>query len=95
MLTIAASARLLTAELIVVEWLFNWPGIGRLLASTLVPSGGSGPGGATIYFLYPHLMAALVTLLAALFLITDLIASILVRVFDPRVRAPEPEPALA
>ena len=94
-LTIAASARLLTAELIVVEWLFNWPGIGRLLASTLVPSGGSGPGGATIYFIYPHLMAALVTLLAALFLITDLIASILVRVFDPRVRAPELEPALA
>ena len=95
MLTIAGSARLLMAELIVVEWLFNWPGIGRLLAATLVPSGGSGPGGATIYFLYPPLVAALVTVFAALFLIADLIASILVRAFDPRVRAPELEPAHA
>ena len=94
-LTIAGSARLLMAELIVVEWLFNWPGVGRLLASTLVPTATSAGAGATIYFLNPPLVAALVTVFAALFLIADLIASIVVRAFDPRVREPEPEPAHA
>ncbi len=93
--TIAGSVRLLMAELIVVEWLFNWPGVGRFLASTLVPTGISAGSGATIYFLDPPIMAALLVIFAVLFLITDLIASILVRVFDPRVRAPEQEAAHA
>jgi ABC-type dipeptide/oligopeptide/nickel transport system permease component len=35
-LTIAKTFRILVGELVVVEWLFNWPGLGRMLASTLV-----------------------------------------------------------
>jgi peptide/nickel transport system permease protein len=38
-LTVASSVRLLVGELIVVEWLFRWPGLGSLLAYTLIPSG--------------------------------------------------------
>jgi peptide/nickel transport system permease protein len=37
-LTQAASFRLLLGELVVVEWLFSWPGLGRLLAFVLIPS---------------------------------------------------------
>jgi peptide/nickel transport system permease protein len=85
-LTIAASFRLMIGELIVVEWLFNWPGLGKLLASTLVPGMLSSDLGATAHFLNPPLVAAVVTIIAALFLIADLIASILVRIFDPRLR---------
>ena len=85
-LTIAASFRLMIGELIVVEWLFNWPGLGKLLASTLVPGMLSSDLGATAHFLNPPLIAAVVTIIAAFFLIADLIASILVRIFDPRLR---------
>ena len=33
----AGSFRLLMGELLLVEWLFSWPGLGRLLVQTLVP----------------------------------------------------------
>jgi ABC-type dipeptide/oligopeptide/nickel transport system permease component len=36
-------------------------------------------------------MAAVLTIIAALFLLSDLISAILVRLFDPRLRAPEGE----
>lgn len=77
-ITIAASLRLMVAELIIIERLFGWPGFGRLLASTIVlePSGGT--------FLLPPLVAAMLTVLAAFFLMTDLVAGVLVRFFDPR-----------
>lgn len=80
-LTIAGSLRLLVAELIIIERLFSWPGVGRLLSTTLVLTSSS------VNFLYPPLVAALLTILVAVFLLADLAASILVRVFDPRVRA--------
>ncbi len=85
-LSIAGSFRLLFGELIVVEWLFNWPGLGNLLASTLVPNVLSTNLGATALFLDPPTVAADITMIGALFLITDLLSSILVRVFDPRLR---------
>jgi len=85
-LTIAGSVRLLAGELIVVEWLFQWPGLGRLLASTLIPSGTSSPMQAPL-FLDPPVVAAVLMVFAALFLMTDFIAAILVRVADPRLRA--------
>jgi len=85
-LSIAGSFRLLCGELIVVEWLFNWPGLGNLLASTLVPNVLSTNLGATALFLDPPTVAADITMIGALFLITDLLSSILVRIFDPRLR---------
>ncbi len=86
-LSIAGSVRLLVGELIVVEWLFVWPGLGRLLASTLIPSGTSTPLQAPL-FLDPRVVAAVLVAFAGLFLMTDFIAAILVRVADPRLRSP-------
>ncbi len=85
-LTIASAFRLLVGELIVVEWLFSWSGLGKLLASTLVPGTLSTNLGATSLFLNPPVIAAVVTIIAALFILADLIASILARLCDPRLR---------
>lgn len=87
-LTIAGSVRLLVGELIVVEWLFEWPGLGRLLAQTLIPTGIATTRAAVerILFLDPPVVAAVLAIFAALFLLTDLMASVLVKVIDPRLR---------
>lgn len=77
----AGSLRLLVAELIIIERLFGWPGLGRLLSTTLVTTSSS------LNFLHPPLVAALLTVLVFVFLIADLFASILVRLFDPRIQA--------
>lgn len=90
-LTIAQSLRLLMAELILVEWLFSWPGLGRLVASTLVPSqslANNGTGG-TILFLNPPVIAALVTVMALGFLLIDLGGSTVIQIVDPRLRTEE------
>lgn len=90
-LTIAQSLRLLMAELILVEWLFSWPGLGRLIASTLVPAqslANTGTGGS-ILFLNPPIIAALITILALGFLLIDLGASTAVQLVDPRLRMEE------
>ena len=80
--------RILVGELIVVEWLFNWPGLGNLLAHTLIPTGTAFTRGLAdrSLFLDPPVVAAVLTVFAALFIMTDQTASILVRVFDPRLR---------
>jgi peptide/nickel transport system permease protein len=93
-LTIASSFRLLMAELLLVEWLFNWPGLGRLLALTLVPPRFSSVGGlldTSVYFLDPPLVAALLVVFGLLFLLADSIASGLARASDPRLRLAEEE----
>jgi peptide/nickel transport system permease protein len=93
-LSIAGSFRLLVGELIVVEWLFNWPGLGKMLASTLVPGSLNTNLGANVLFLDPAVVAADITFIGLFFLIADLIASISVRVVDPRLRVQdEQEPA--
>jgi peptide/nickel transport system permease protein len=84
-LTIAGSFRLLVGELILVEWLFQWPGLGRLLGWTLVPPLLSSSAGSPL-FLNPPVVAAVVTVLAALFLLTDFTAAVLARAVDPRLR---------
>jgi peptide/nickel transport system permease protein len=89
-LTIAGMLRLLVGELVLIEWLFKWPGLGRLLAWTLVPAQLSNARGSPL-FLNPQVMAAVLTLIAALFLLSDFIAALLVRIFDPRLRTPEVE----
>jgi peptide/nickel transport system permease protein len=84
-LAIAGSFRLLVGELILVEWLFKWPGLGYLFAQTLIPPLLS-TGMRSPVFLNPTVVATVLTILAALFLLTDLIASVVVRAIDPRLR---------
>lgn len=55
-MAVAASLRLMVGELILVEWLFGWPGLGRPLASTLLPptvASTAGLAGAMRNFLHP------------------------------------------
>ena len=85
-LNMAGAFRLLVGELIVVEWLFAWPGIGRLLAWILIPTSGSHEA-ESLYFLHPSALAAALTVFALFFLVADLLASALVRSADPRLRA--------
>ena len=81
LLTIASSLRLMIAELIIIERLFNWPGLGRLIASALSISAKSQD------VLSPPLIAALLTVLVAIFLFIDLFATTLSRIIDPRLRS--------
>lgn len=80
LLTMASSLRLMLAELIIIERLFNWPGLGRLIASAL------SVGSRSQDLLSPPLIAALLTVLVALFLFIDLFATTLSRIIDPRLR---------
>jgi len=94
LLTIAGTFRLTVGELVVVEWLYHWPGLGFLMASALVPGELSTNLGATPLFLNPPLIAAIITMIAVLFLFADLVASVAVRVIDPRLQ-PHDEAATA
>lgn len=80
-LVMAGSLRYMVAELIILERLFDIPGLGRLFSTTLVLTSHSDN------FLLPPLMAAMMTILAALYLTTDLVASVLVRASDPRIES--------
>jgi peptide/nickel transport system permease protein len=82
----AGAVRLLVADLIVVEWLFGWPGLGFLMAATLIPAQFASASVAA-RFLDPPLVASLITIFAAVFLVTDLIAGAFARAADPRQRA--------
>jgi ABC-type dipeptide/oligopeptide/nickel transport system permease component len=90
-LSIAGSFRSLVVELLLVETLFNWPGIGRMLANTLIPpeTFTSTSSGIGVMFLNPSILATAVTGFAAVFLLTDFVAASLARAFDPRMRAAE------
>ncbi|HRW08428.1 MAG TPA: ABC transporter permease [Caldilineaceae bacterium] len=89
LMTMTASLRLLTGELLLVEKLFGWPGLGRLVTTALVPPSTAMVGsmaGAASYFLYPELVAGALTAFALLFLLIDLGAALLVHRLDPRLR---------
>lgn len=88
-LSIAGSFRLLVGELIVVEWLFNWHGLGNLLASTLVPGTLSTSLGMNPLFLDPPTLAGDIAIIGMLFMIVDMLSSILARIADPRLRFKE------
>jgi peptide/nickel transport system permease protein len=93
-LTVAGSLRLLVGEMILIEWLFRWPGLGRMLAWTLVPMQLSSDSGSPL-FLNPPVVAAVLTVIAAIFLASDFVAALLARSLDPRLRVPEEEAANA
>jgi ABC-type dipeptide/oligopeptide/nickel transport system permease component len=79
---IAYSARLMIAELIIIERLFNWPGLGRFIGIVIEPR--SGFFAASV--LTPATMAGLLTLLVLIFLLIDLITMLIARAADPRLR---------
>lgn len=83
--SIAGAVRLLVAELIVVEWLFAWPGLGYLMAATLIPAQVASAA-VEARFLDPPLVASLITIFAAVFLVTDLVTGSLAHLADPRQR---------
>lgn len=87
LLTIAGSLRMLVADLILVEWLFFWPGVGRFLALSLIPAGRTDMVSSP-YLLHPEFTTALLASVTLLFLVADFLASVLVRGFDPRLRVP-------
>ncbi|MBN2004250.1 MAG: ABC transporter permease [Anaerolineae bacterium] len=85
-LTIAGSLRTLVADLILVEWLFYWPGLGRFVALALIPSSRTDMA-TSPYLLEPPFVTALLVMIALLFLLSDFLGATLVRVFDPRLSA--------
>jgi peptide/nickel transport system permease protein len=85
-LTITGSFRVLLGELILVEWLFGWPGLGRLLAQLLVPPHTTAQMGGSLYLDAPY-VATTLTIFAALFLLADFLGSLVVRLIDPRLRS--------
>lgn len=83
--TMAGTVRLLVGELVVVEWLFAWPGLGYLLAATLIPAEFASAS-IESRFLDPPLVASLLTIFAVIFIVTDFLAGQAVRIVDPRQR---------
>jgi ABC-type dipeptide/oligopeptide/nickel transport system permease component len=87
-ITSAGALRATIAELLLVEWLFTWPGLGLLLVRTLVPPKLGSLGGlidTSVYFLHPPLMAALLTIFGLVFFLADTISAGMARSVDPRI----------
>jgi len=85
---VASSISLMIGELILVEWLFGWPGLGRQLALSIQP-----PATVTIAsgvlpssYLHAPTVATIVTALGALLIISNTLASIFTHAADPRLR---------
>lgn len=83
--TIAGSLRLSAGELVIVETLFLWPGLGRLMGLALIP-GNSSVAGESAVFLSPPVLGAALALFAALFLLVGLASGLATRALDPRLR---------
>ncbi len=81
----AGTVRLMVGELVVVEWLFAWPGLGYLLAATLIPAEFASAS-VESRFLDPPLVASILTIFAVVFVFTDLLAGQAARMADPRQR---------
>lgn len=91
-LNLFGALRLSVAELVLVEWLLSWPGVGRLLALTLVAPNLATPAsvsGGGQFFLNPPLLAALLAVFTGVLMLIDLAASSLARAADPRLRLTE------
>ena len=81
----AGTVRLMVGELVVVEWLFAWPGLGYLLAATLIPAEFASAS-VESRFLDPPLVASILTIFAVVFVLTDLAAGRAAALADPRQR---------
>lgn len=87
---LAGAFRWMAAELVIVEWLFNWPGLGRLLGMVLIVPRRT--DAEAVFFLHPELAAMTFTAMTLLFVLADIAARAATSAVDPRLRAlPEPE----
>ena len=78
---VAYSTRLMVAELIIIERLFNWPGLGKFIGAVLQPA-----SFFSVTQMNRATMAALLTTLVLIFLLIDLITILVARLIDPRLR---------
>lgn len=89
-MTVAGSARFLLGEMILVEYIFDWPGLGYLFGWTLMPPRIAMLQGFYVdvssFFLHTPLLTMLITLLTFIFLVLDFSAIVAVECVDPRVR---------
>jgi ABC-type dipeptide/oligopeptide/nickel transport system permease component len=84
-ISVFGALRLTVGELVVVEWIFGWRGLGRLLALILISPMGfhfDSP-----LFLHPATLGAVLAVVAGLFLVSDLAAGIIARAADPALRS--------
>lgn len=82
--TIGQSARLLVPGIIIVETLFIWPGLGRMLMLTIgIRTDGRGAGQ---YFAHPELLAALTVIFALWLVLSDILTDLTIYRLDPRMR---------
>lgn len=82
---IAAALRLTAGELIIVETLFGWPGLGQLIGLALIPSNSSLTAEGAL-FLNPPVLGATLVVFTGLFLLSAFGAGVLIRALDPRLR---------
>lgn len=83
LITMGEAVRLMVGGLVIVEAIFLWPGIGRILLYSLGLRLDAGPPGA--FFGNPELIAMLAVILGSWLLIADLVAGLLAYHFDPRL----------
>lgn len=94
-ITLASAFRLTVAELILVEWLFDWPGLGQLLTQVLVPPkvamAGSYFTDIGARFLNPPLLAGILLVFGLLFFLVDTLSTALAGQANPRAAAAQGE----
>lgn len=85
---IATSLSVMIGELILVEWLFRWPGLGRQLATAIQP-----PSTTLIYtsvipssYLHAPTVATLATTLGFILILANILVSIFTFSADPRLQ---------
>lgn len=83
LVTMGESMRLMVGELVIVEAIFLWPGIGRFFLFAIGLRLDARPPGA--FFGNPYLIASLAVLMGFLLLTADLVANVLAYRLDPRL----------
>ncbi len=86
--TVASSLRLMVGEIILVEWLFGWPGLGKMLAQSLQPPTTAHIASAVLppTYLDAPTVATLITVIAAILITADIVANIVAHQVDPRMQ---------
>jgi len=83
LVTMGEALRLMIGALVIVEAVFLWPGVGRLLLYSLGLRLDAGPPG--VFFGNAPLIALLAVIVGSWLLLADLLAAVLAYHFDPRV----------
>lgn len=79
--TLGNSLRYLISTLLVIEWAFNWPGIGRDMVATIFRQ-----YGVVIVNYDPYFLIGLITVLTLVTLVASLLAHLASWAIDPRIR---------